>query len=240
MSNVRAMSASDVELSLGQAFCVQGHCDLDLWSDDLNINRGHLLVNPSLHDKFDGHGCRQCRVITRTSFLRSRSLWPWPLIRWPQNQYGSSTGQTQPPCQVWDDRSRHCWVITRTSFGLPTDRHTERPTCAKQYTPLLRRGHNKQTTSMLLKVSFRYIFHHVKNVFILCYVFPYHFVYINYFLLTVDIIKERLALRCCGRYQSKTLVSPLSIDSDQIIEIQVQTSCDKYWCRYQLCFLWSS
>ena len=83
---LRAIGAGNVELSLEQAFCVQGHCDLDLRPDDLKINRGHLLVIPSLRVKFEGHGCRQCRVITRTSFLRSKSLWSWPLTRWAQNQ----------------------------------------------------------------------------------------------------------------------------------------------------------
>ena len=68
MSSLRAMGAANVELSLGQAFHVQGHCDLDLWPKNLNIKRGHLLVISSLHIKFEGHGCKQCRVITLTSF----------------------------------------------------------------------------------------------------------------------------------------------------------------------------
>ena len=34
MSSFRAMGAGNVELSLWQAFCVQGYCDLDIWSDD--------------------------------------------------------------------------------------------------------------------------------------------------------------------------------------------------------------
>ena len=79
MSSLRAMDAGNVELWLRQAFQVHGHCNLDLWPNDLKINRGHLLVWPSLHIKFKDHGCRQCQVITRTSFSGSRSLWPWPL-----------------------------------------------------------------------------------------------------------------------------------------------------------------
>ena len=71
------------------------------WPDDLKINRCHLLVTLNLHVKFEGHGCRQCGVITLRSFLCSRSLWPWPLTQLPQNQEGSSTGKAQPQSQVW-------------------------------------------------------------------------------------------------------------------------------------------
>ena len=59
MSKLRAMSAGNVKLSLWQDFNIQGHCDLDLWPDDLKISRGHLLVTPSLYVKFEGHGYRQ-------------------------------------------------------------------------------------------------------------------------------------------------------------------------------------
>ena len=59
---------------LKKGFCVHGHCDLDLWLNDLKINRVHLLVRPNPQIKFEDH------------------------------------------------RSRHCWIITRTSFGLQTDR----------------------------------------------------------------------------------------------------------------------
>ena len=48
MSSLRVMGAGNVELSLGQAFCVQ----LDL---DLKINMGHLLFTTSLHFKFEGN-----------------------------------------------------------------------------------------------------------------------------------------------------------------------------------------
>ena len=158
MSRLRATGAGNVELSLGQAFRVQGHCDLDLWSDDPKINRVHLLARPNLHVKFETIG----------------------------------PGIAELPLE-------QALVYQRTD--IPT---TDRPTCAKQYTPLLRMWHNTSICSWKT-FSFRDIFHNVKNVFILCYVFPYHFVYRNYFLVTVDIMEEKVALRCCGRNHSTNL-----------------------------------
>jgi hypothetical protein len=35
----------------GQTFFSQGPCDLDLLLDDLNINRGHVLIMTNLHGK---------------------------------------------------------------------------------------------------------------------------------------------------------------------------------------------
>ena len=60
MSSLRAMDEGNVELSLGQAFQVEGHCDLDLRPDDLKINRVLLLVIPNLQVKFEDHRTRHC------------------------------------------------------------------------------------------------------------------------------------------------------------------------------------
>jgi hypothetical protein len=67
------------KLSLRQKFHVHGHCDLDLWRDDLKMNRGHLLVIPNTHVKFEDIGSRHCQVIIQTRISCSRSLWPWHL-----------------------------------------------------------------------------------------------------------------------------------------------------------------
>ena len=73
-------------LLIGQAFCVQGQCDLDLTPTDPKINRGLLLFMTNLHTKYGDRITMLCLVIDRTSFLCSRSLWPWPLTNWHQNQ----------------------------------------------------------------------------------------------------------------------------------------------------------
>ena len=55
MLNFRVMGACNVELSLGQNFGFKVS-DLDVRPDDLTINRGHLLVTPSLHVKLRAMG----------------------------------------------------------------------------------------------------------------------------------------------------------------------------------------
>ena len=71
-----------------QVFFVQGHCDLDFWPDDPLNHKGSSTSQMQLQVKFEGHGCRHCWVITRTTFYHSRSLWPWPLARWPPKTIG--------------------------------------------------------------------------------------------------------------------------------------------------------
>ena len=81
-------------------FCYEGPCDLDLWPTALTIDRGLLLLGTNLHIKFQDNRLKRSLVIGQTSFLFWRSLWPWPLTYWPQNQNRSSITRYQPPHQV--------------------------------------------------------------------------------------------------------------------------------------------
>ena len=70
----------------GNGFHSSGHCDLDLWPYDPEINRG-LLLNKGYHPmKFEGSVSKGTRVIERKRISLFGLLWPWPLTYWPQNQ----------------------------------------------------------------------------------------------------------------------------------------------------------
>ena len=104
---LRAMGAGagNVGLSLVQSFQLQG----------LKINMGHLLVTPSLHVKFEGHGCRQCQFITMTNFSGSRSLWPWP--DYLKIYRGHLLVRPSLHVKFEGHGCRQCRVITLTSFA---------------------------------------------------------------------------------------------------------------------------
>ena len=51
--------------------------DLDLWPADLNINRGHLLIQDYLPTKFEASGAKRSWVISCTRW--SRPAWPLTL-----------------------------------------------------------------------------------------------------------------------------------------------------------------
>jgi hypothetical protein len=53
---------------IGNRFCLQGQCDLDLWPLDPKINRGHLLVMTNHHTKFEVPRPKGSLVITRKPF----------------------------------------------------------------------------------------------------------------------------------------------------------------------------
>ena len=85
-TNMPTPSQSVVLLLTAQAVCGHSHFDLDLSPTDPKINRGLLLFMTNLHTKYGDRITMLCLVIDRTSFLCSRSLWPWPLTNWHQNQ----------------------------------------------------------------------------------------------------------------------------------------------------------
>ena len=45
--------------------------------------------------------CPRIKIYVVDNTLGSRVVCPWPLNRWPENQYGSSTYWAQPLHQVW-------------------------------------------------------------------------------------------------------------------------------------------
>ena len=51
--------------------------DLDLWPNDLNINRGQVLIKDNLPTKFEASGAKRFRVISCTRW--SRLAWPLTL-----------------------------------------------------------------------------------------------------------------------------------------------------------------
>ena len=63
--SLKALGQRVLEWLSGNRFHSLGHCDLDLWSTDLKINRG-LLLNEGYHPmKFEGSGSKGTRVIER-------------------------------------------------------------------------------------------------------------------------------------------------------------------------------
>jgi len=63
--SLRTLRQRVIELLSGNGFHSSGHCDLDLWPTDPNINRG-LLVNKRYHIlKIEGSGSKGTQVIER-------------------------------------------------------------------------------------------------------------------------------------------------------------------------------
>jgi hypothetical protein len=59
MPNMKTVGQMNLKLLGGQAFLIQGPCDLDLWPGDLKIIRGHLLIMTSLHAKYEDCGLKE-------------------------------------------------------------------------------------------------------------------------------------------------------------------------------------
>jgi hypothetical protein len=53
---MKTVSQRNLKLLGGQAFFSHGPCDLDLWPNDLKINRGNLLIMTNLHIKYEDCG----------------------------------------------------------------------------------------------------------------------------------------------------------------------------------------
>jgi hypothetical protein len=51
--NMKTVGQWNLKLLGGQAFYIQGPCDLDLWPSDLKINRCLLLIMTNLHAKYE-------------------------------------------------------------------------------------------------------------------------------------------------------------------------------------------
>ena len=165
--------------------------DLDLWPNDQNVNRDHLLIKDYLPTKFEASGAKRCWVIRCTRFERLtwpltltfdlltwlsigiiysprtiylpslkllgqsvvelsvaqglrdwHDLWPWPLTYWTW----LSVGIIYSPrlsTKFEASGAKRSGVISCTRLratDIPTDRHTDRPTCATQYAPPSSKG----------------------------------------------------------------------------------------------------
>jgi len=63
--SLKALAQRVLKLFSGNGFHPLGHCDLDLWSTNIKINRG-LLPNNGFHPmKFEGSGTKGTQVIER-------------------------------------------------------------------------------------------------------------------------------------------------------------------------------
>jgi len=60
-------------------FCIKCYCNLDIWSSDLKMYRGHLLSMTNLPTKYDGCQSEIVQDIERTRLLHKMLLWPWHL-----------------------------------------------------------------------------------------------------------------------------------------------------------------
>ena len=102
------------------------------------------------------------KILTEQHTGLRRVAWPWPLIMWPENQYGSSTHWKQPLHQVWYWSSEGSKDIDRTRLGLHTDRHTDRLTdSCKIICPLFQRGgggHKNQSMFFLVFIFLLFFF----------------------------------------------------------------------------------
>ena len=116
-------------------------CDLDLWPNDLKINRDHLLITYYLPTKFEACRTKYCWVISCTRYGR----WTWPLTYWTEYH------KDYLPTKSEASGAKRSWVISCTRLretDIPTDRPTDGRTCAMQYALLFQRGHYKRFPSV--------------------------------------------------------------------------------------------
>jgi hypothetical protein len=71
---MKTVGQKNLKLFGGQAFGIQGACDLDLCPSDLKINRDHLLTMINVNTKYHDCGSKESKVVGRTSFKKSRPL----------------------------------------------------------------------------------------------------------------------------------------------------------------------
>ena len=81
------------QLLIEQEFCVKCHRDIDLFSGELNVNRGHLLIITKLRVKLNSFMSKRSQIINQTNCVCKQS--PWPLTLWPQYHKRSSTSNGQ-------------------------------------------------------------------------------------------------------------------------------------------------
>ena len=86
MWSLKAKGQSVLKLLSGNNFKIERLCDLDLWPINPKVNRAHLLTKTNTHVKFEDCGAKRSQVIEQKRLSYWRSLWPWPLTYWPQNQ----------------------------------------------------------------------------------------------------------------------------------------------------------
>ena len=110
------MGAGIDKLSHRQAFFVQGHCNLDLWSNDPLNHKGSSTGQTQLQVKFEGHGCRHCPIITWNifAFKVTVNLTFDPMT--PKINKGHLLVRPNFHVKFDDHRFRHCWDITGRRF----------------------------------------------------------------------------------------------------------------------------
>jgi len=121
-----------LKLLSGNGFHSSGHCDLDLWHTDPNINRG-ILLNKGYHPmKFEGSGSKGTWVIERkrsvTDGQTARRIDGQTDRRTRQKQYVSPRGgrhnrglllnQGYHPMKFEGSGSKGTRVIERKRFSL--------------------------------------------------------------------------------------------------------------------------
>ena len=99
--------------------------DLDLWPTDLNINRGHLLIQDYLHTKFEASGAKRSWVISCTRW--SRLAWPltltFDLDLWPTDlniNRGHLLIKDYLPTKFEASGAKRSWVISCTRWSRLT------------------------------------------------------------------------------------------------------------------------
>ena len=114
------LGQSILELSVAQ--CVgDWH---DLWPSDLNINRDHLLIKDYLPTKFEAFEAKRSWVISCISYV---NLWAinmtFDLDLWPTYLNINKDHLLildYLPTKFEACRTKHCWVISCTSYGQST------------------------------------------------------------------------------------------------------------------------
>jgi hypothetical protein len=75
---------SEISCSLRAVFFLNKvNMTLTFWPP---INKGHLSAKTNAPTKLEAQQQMGCSVIDQKPVLPTRSMWPWPLISWPQNQ----------------------------------------------------------------------------------------------------------------------------------------------------------
>ena len=89
--------------------------DLDLWPTDLNINRGHLLIQDYLPTKFEPSGAKRSWVISCTRW--SRLAWPLTLTFDLNINRGHLLIKDYLPTKFEASGAKRSWVISCTRWS---------------------------------------------------------------------------------------------------------------------------
>ena len=97
-------------------YCVSDH---DLWPNDPNFNRGHLLSKANAHVKYQDNRPISCRVIDRKrfiSYLLWQSTWPFGLVA-RISKWVIYWSKVDAHAKYQANRSIRWWVIDRKRFS---------------------------------------------------------------------------------------------------------------------------